>query len=182
MQVELNSYATGAAIATDLVNTAAEVQVSTGDTLADPAALERFLAEHDLARDALTWDDVAAVRDLRQTLRDLIEAADHAGIGELAQRVGRGPLLRADGDGGWEWCVGGRPDAGVADDLALLTSTGLLGVFRALGPDRFRSCASPVCAGVFVDSSRSGRRRYCNPAVCGNRINVARHRARRRAG
>jgi predicted RNA-binding Zn ribbon-like protein len=34
---------------------------------------------------------------------------------------------------------------------------------------------------MFVDTSRAGRRRYCVPEVCGNRINVAAHRARRRA-
>jgi predicted RNA-binding Zn ribbon-like protein len=34
---------------------------------------------------------------------------------------------------------------------------------------------------MFVDTSRAGRRRYCVPEVCGNRVNVANHRARRRA-
>ncbi|MFI0465948.1 CGNR zinc finger domain-containing protein [Saccharopolyspora sp. 5N102] len=59
--------------------------------------------------------------------------------------------------------------------------TGLLGALRALGHDRFRDCASPGCNGVFVDTSRAGRRRYCMPELCGNRLNVANHRARRQA-
>ncbi|MEK8171675.1 CGNR zinc finger domain-containing protein [Streptomyces sp. M19] len=67
----------------------------------------------------------------------------------------------------------------LADELAVLTGTGLLGALRTLGHTRFRPCASPVCDGVFVDTSRAGRRRYCMPDLCGNRINVAKHRARR---
>jgi predicted RNA-binding Zn ribbon-like protein len=34
---------------------------------------------------------------------------------------------------------------------------------------------------VFIDTTRPGRRRYCMPGLCGNRINVANHRARRAA-
>lgn len=35
---------------------------------------------------------------------------------------------------------------------------------------------------MFVDTSRAGPRRYCTPDPCGNRLNVANHRARRREG
>jgi predicted RNA-binding Zn ribbon-like protein len=38
-----------------------------------------------------------------------------------------------------------------------------------------------VSRAVFVDVSRGGRRRYCMPDLCGNRINVANHRQRRNA-
>jgi predicted RNA-binding Zn ribbon-like protein len=62
----------------------------------------------------------------------------------------------------------------------LLIGYSLLGTLRTLGYERFRSCASPTCNGVFVDTSRGGRRRYCMPALCGNRINVANHRRRQR--
>ncbi|MCO1659402.1 CGNR zinc finger domain-containing protein [Pseudonocardia sp. S2-4] len=181
--MRLDDHATGARVATDLVNTAPEVAVSTGDLVADPAALGRFLAAHDLASLATpTDDDVAAVRALRATLRALLDdpASLADGAGELTARTGVGPVLVRHG-GRWEWWVRSRPGAGIADELALLAGTGLLGVLRALGPDRFRHCAAPTCAGAFVDTSRAGRRRYCEPDVCGNRVNVANHRARRRA-
>lgn len=45
MQLLLDDYRVGAAVATDLVNTAPEVMVSTGDALPDAAALARFLAD-----------------------------------------------------------------------------------------------------------------------------------------
>ncbi|MGW3471407.1 CGNR zinc finger domain-containing protein [Saccharopolyspora sp. NPDC000995] len=31
--------------------------------------------------------------------------------------------------------------------------------------------------GTFIDTTRPGRRRYCMPGLCGNRINFANHRA-----
>jgi len=34
---------------------------------------------------------------------------------------------------------------------------------------------------VFYDISRTGRRRWCDMATCGNRAKAARHRARARA-
>jgi predicted RNA-binding Zn ribbon-like protein len=46
--------------------------------------------------------------------------------------------------------------------------------------DRLRICASPTCDWVFHDSSRTGRRRWCDMNTCGNRAKAARHRARAR--
>jgi predicted RNA-binding Zn ribbon-like protein len=182
VQLLLDDYRVGATVATDLVNTAPEVMVSTGDTLPDPAALARFLADHDLhpGSGAPTAADLDAVHDLRRTLRALLDEPDPARAAALTGAAG-GLELRTDRDGRWQWQVRSRPGASLADELALLTGTALLAVLRALGPDRFRHCAAPTCDGMFVDTSRAGRRRYCVPEVCGNRVNVANHRARRRA-
>lgn len=189
MQVDLSDYRLGAAVAGDLVNTAPEVS-SAGDRLPDAEALAAWLAEHLLTPDALserrpTDEDVAGVRALRSALRALITTSDVEELAEqaaaLTARAGGGVLLRQDPDGEWRWLVASRPGAGLADELALLTGTAALAVLRTLGPERFRLCASPVCEGVFIDTSRGGRRRYCEPEVCGNRINVANYRARRTA-
>ena len=183
MQLLLDDYRVGAAVATDLVNTAPEVMVSTGDTLPDPAALARFLADRDVHPDAgaPTAADLAAVHELRAALRALFENPDPARAAALTTATG-GLELSRDDDGRLQWQARSRPGASLADELALLTGTALLAALRALGPDRFRHCAAPTCDGMFVDTSRAGRRRYCVPEVCGNRVNVAAHRARRRAG
>jgi len=190
LQVDLNDYQFGAGVATALVNSAPEVQ-SAGDRIADPAALARFLAEHGVPADALADGrpadvaDLRAVHELRSALRELLTAPDAAALAEragaLAAPAGAGPVLRRDAAGTWQWSLASRPGAPLADELALLTGTAAAAVLRALGADRFRRCASPACAGVFIDTSRGGRRRYCEPEVCGNRINVAAYRARRRA-
>jgi predicted RNA-binding Zn ribbon-like protein len=46
--------------------------------------------------------------------------------------------------------------------------------------DRLRICADDGCRFVFFDASRTGRRRWCDMATCGNRAKAARHRARLR--
>jgi predicted RNA-binding Zn ribbon-like protein len=45
---------------------------------------------------------------------------------------------------------------------------------------RVRRCADPRCPRVFFDSTRNGRRRWCDMATCGNRAKAARFRARER--
>ncbi|TDD14561.1 zf-CGNR multi-domain protein [Nonomuraea diastatica] len=177
-------------MATDLVNTSPAVQ-SAGEMLPDPAALARFLAEHDLHPDALaaghtpSRDDLDQVLALRQEVRAILETTteDHTAekAGMLVSRAGIGPGLFRDAGGRWQWYVATVPQASLADELAVLIGVGLLAVLRTLSHDRFRHCASLACNGMFVDTSRAGRRRYCMPDLCGNRVNVANHRARRPA-
>ncbi|MFN8619219.1 MAG: CGNR zinc finger domain-containing protein [Chloroflexota bacterium] len=47
-------------------------------------------------------------------------------------------------------------------------------------PERIRVCANEECRWVFQDTSRSGRRKWCDMARCGNRAKVARHREKQR--
>ena len=77
---------------------------------------------------------------------------------------------------GWTWS--GDPLAldrllwPVARDAAVFLTSGNL--------TRLRTCANPRCRWVFLDGTRSGTRRWCTMAVCGNRAKVRRHRDRRR--
>jgi predicted RNA-binding Zn ribbon-like protein len=43
---------------------------------------------------------------------------------------------------------------------------------------RIRRCAGPTCVLLFLDVSKSGRRRWCDMAICGNRAKAAAHQAR----
>ncbi len=45
---------------------------------------------------------------------------------------------------------------------------------------RFRVCANDGCRWVFEDTSRAGRRRWCDMTTCGNRDKVRRFRSKRR--
>ena len=47
--------------------------------------------------------------------------------------------------------------------------------------DRFRICANDGCRWVFEDTSRGGRRRWCDMTTCGNRAKVRRFRSRHQA-
>lgn len=175
-----------AKVATDLVNSGPDVQVAKGEQLPDTGALDAFLAAHDveLAAEWILESDVAEVRGLRMEAREVLDAPDVEGIvigaERLTARAGAGPVLLTDGEGRLSWGTRSRPGAAVADELALLVGTGILGVRHHLGRERFRACAAPSCHGVFIDTSRAGRRRYCMPELCGNRVNVSNHRARSR--
>jgi predicted RNA-binding Zn ribbon-like protein len=52
---------------------------------------------------------------------------------------------------------------------------------RLFGPDvegRIRECSADDCDLVYLDTSRSGTRRWCSMQRCGNRAKVRAHRAR----
>ncbi|MFJ3950443.1 CGNR zinc finger domain-containing protein [Streptomyces sp. Je 1-4] len=188
MKIDFSDYALGAGAATDLVNTAPAVR-SSGEILAAPAALAQFLAEHDLHPDAVkhghrpTEEDLDQVRTLRQEVRTILEAATEEDVvnaaNALVARAAIGPSLYHDATGRWQWCIATSSNASLADELAVLMGTGLLGALRTLSHDRFRHCTAPACNGMFVDTSKAGRRRYCMPGICGNRRNVANYRARK---
>lgn len=198
MQVALDDYVWAAGIATELVNTAAEVWRG-DDQLPDLAALVAFTDLHGsrcgnddvagalsaLARRCRTAD-LQAVHALRRTVRDLIDHPDRdhlvAGATALTSPA-RGATLIPDPahENRTRWAVPLRDGATVADALSLICGIGILGAVHTLGEQRFRPCGAPTCKGVFIDTTRPGRRRYCMPGLCGNRINVANHRARQAA-
>lgn len=190
MRISITDYTVGASLAGDLANTSPTVQAAAGEALPTPNVLMEFLAGHGLRLDAVADgrlpidDDVREVHLLRREVRGVVETETDsqavAGGAVLAGRAGLRPVLERDPGGRWQWYVPTRPGASLAEELATLIGIGLLGAVRALGHDRFRVCAAPGCRGVFVDISRGGRRIYCRPDVCGNRINVANHRERRR--
>ena len=43
---------------------------------------------------------------------------------------------------------------------------------------RVRRCASSACSHVFLDTTKNGRRRWCDMRTCGNRAKAARHRTK----
>ncbi|MFI7135865.1 CGNR zinc finger domain-containing protein [Nonomuraea sp. NPDC050153] len=198
MRISITDYAVGAALAGDLANTSPTVRTMAGEALPTPEALSRFLAERGLRLDALadgqvdgradgrlpTGDDVREVQLLRREARGVVETETEeqavAGAAVLAGRAGLSPVLDRDAGGRWQWYVPTAPGASLAEELAAVIGVGLLGAVRALGHGRFRACVAPGCRGVFVDTSRGGRRVYCMPELCGNRLNVANHRARNR--
>ncbi|MFC9063828.1 CGNR zinc finger domain-containing protein [Streptomyces harbinensis] len=186
MKVSFSDYAWGAGLATDLVNTSPLVWKSAGEMLPGTDDLTAFLDEHGMPGATPTAADLRQIHRLRDDLRTVLEAGTEdetaAGANALINRATTAPVLERDSERRWQWYLTTPTGAPLTTQLAVATGTGLLGTLRTLGHARFRPCASPTCDGVFVDTSRAGRRRYCMPELCGNRVNVARHRARKQAG
>lgn len=76
----------------------------------------------------------------------------------------------------WSWTDANALDAilrpVVRSAAELLTSSEL---------QQVRQCASDRCSWLFVDRSRSRRRRWCDMKTCGNRAKARRHYQRRKA-
>lgn len=51
-------------------------------------------------------------------------------------------------------------------------------IFRDATGERIRQCSADDCELVYLDTSRSGNRRWCSMQRCGNRAKVRAHRAR----
>jgi predicted RNA-binding Zn ribbon-like protein len=100
-----------------------------------------------------------------------IEAVNRA-FRELAARTRLAP-----GGARFEWQV--APDGGLAPmlDPILRASVDLLA-----SPDleRVSRCEADDCWWLFLDASRTRRRRWCEMRSCGNRMKARRHRERRR--
>jgi predicted RNA-binding Zn ribbon-like protein len=79
-----------------------------------------------------------------------------------------------------------RPVRGSIELVPLRSATALVGItdvlavrsvdlFRELSGSRVRLCAGPDCAWLFIDTSKAGRRRWCDMATCGNEAKARRH-------
>jgi len=96
--------------------------------------------------------------------------------------VPRHILLTCD-DKGPSWNVRrGKVVAGLLPTLDFLISIArdAIVLFGCETSERIRQCEGETCALLFLDTSRSGDRRWCSMAGCGNKAKVADFRRRQR--
>jgi predicted RNA-binding Zn ribbon-like protein len=170
--------------AVDLVNT---LDGETGhDSLTRPEHLAEFLRSHQDSYDrVVTDDDVVAARQLRTRLREAFTRDDeHEVVAQLNRLLAQANALpQLSNHDGEPWHLHFTPpESTLFAHMAAEAAMGLAIVIRDHGIERLQVCAAAHCARVFVDTSRNRSRRYCDPATCGNRTNVAAYRARQRAG
>ena len=65
-----------------------------------------------------------------------------------------------------------------ADDLLLPIAQAIAELVSTADFAEIKKCEGPACVLHFLDTTRGGRRRWCNMAVCGNRAKQAAHRDR----
>lgn len=127
---------------------------------------------------------LARIRRVRAALREIVTASvEHRPAAERAiDEVNRVMLARQRfilvcGPGG---VLDHRHEGDAIDDVLARLAERIARQVISPDSDRLRICASDTCDGVFYDSSRTGRRRWCDMSTCGNRAKAARHRARSR--
>jgi predicted RNA-binding Zn ribbon-like protein len=73
-----------------------------------------------------------------------------------------------------------RADAADFDLIAAMVAYRMVEHVMPQPVDRLRMCGGANCSWVFIDSSKAGRRRWCDMAVCGNVAKTQRFYARAR--
>lgn len=128
-------------------------------------------------------------RRVRTTLRALAERvvppakARSDALGEINRILGRSAGTRrveqrADGTYARTFVTVGDAFAGLMLPIVDSAADSLIAGELA----RVRRCSDPRCPHVFIDTTKNGRRRWCDMATCGNRAKAARHRRRARDG
>lgn len=69
-------------------------------------------------------------------------------------------------------------DASYVDHLKGVTAYALSRLIIIGEWGRLRTCSGTACNHLFLDTTRNGKRLYCNSRTCGNRIHAARYRIR----
>ena len=163
-----------------LVNTLSD----DGDSLTTLPELAAWLAAHRVSGTQLqTEDELESVRALRTQLRTMWTARDRdeaAGIvNALLEASHAQPYLSRHDE--WDWHLHvTRHDAPLASRLGAEAAMGFLDLVRTDDLGRLRVCAADDCSDVLVDLSKNKSKRYCDTGNCGNRVNVAAYRARKR--
>jgi predicted RNA-binding Zn ribbon-like protein len=75
---------------------------------------------------------------------------------------------------------GGVRLIGSASGLLVTLARDAVHLFGGGLADQIRQCQSPTCTLFFIDTSRSGDRRWCSMSGCGNKAKVAEFRRRKR--
>jgi hypothetical protein len=148
----------------------ARVTVDDGDhdhLAAAPDAV-RYLVDHGVSvpPEPPEAGDLADLATIREMVRGLLDPA--AGWTPAARSILDGARFRLRADRGL--VADGSGWAAFVGDLLLP----LVELVRVR--ERLALCGNPHCRLLFLDESRSGTRRWCDDAGCGNRDRVRRHR------
>jgi predicted RNA-binding Zn ribbon-like protein len=138
----------------------------------DPGAAERALAKAKKFRESL-FAIAAAIAARRAPPPEALELLrDHwlAGAESHDIRVAGGRLA-----------VAVDPLADGLDLVASMVAWRFVGQVLAHPPARLKICAGPNCSWLFLDTSKAGRRRWCDMADCGNVAKSRRFQARRKS-
>jgi len=175
-------------LALDFINSAFGMGESSWDCLADDArALAWLKAAGQLPAD---FDaPVAGLATMAQSLRTAAgrlidlnqprEPTDFAVVNRILE-TGRPVRTLAQGEGDNVVLLERRRDDSAAS-LIEPVATALVQLLVQGDVRQIRQCEAHDCTLRFLDVTKSGRRRWCSMAVCGNRMKVAAFRARKEA-
>lgn len=136
---------------------------------AEPAKATAALGRCKILREALCAILYALSQDTAPSAEDLA-VLDKARLtaSAAARLVARQGRLQA------EWSV----ERSGADLIAHTVVAHAIDLLKDAQLDRLRICDGHDCGWVFIDTSKNGRRRWCDMATCGNVAKARRHQQR----
>jgi predicted RNA-binding Zn ribbon-like protein len=167
-----------------LAAAAALVNTETNGGLDSLPELDAFVAEWGWTGSRRrTRAELEAVQQLRPRLRQVWHEDKDGAVGIvnalLRESCALPQLMKHDE---WDYHLHATSaEQPLAERMAVEAAMAFVDVIRADELGRLRICAADDCADVLVDLSKNRSRRFCE-AGCGNRVNVAAYRARRRTG
>ncbi len=164
----------------DLLNTEAMRDGEPVDLLPDHDALVRWLRAAEIDAEP---GSVTAVKRLRFALRVVIAAlADgrtprRASLEVLDEelRRGHGALVLTRQDGTFSVAFETK-----TRDARYVLARAAAAFLSSADLSRLRRCGGPNCILFFYDATKSGTRRWCSMAGCGNRVKAALHYQRQK--
>ena len=174
-------FRTGNVLATVFTGTLSERHGTVLERIPTPERLVDWFQANGLAVPECT----SAQLELAQELRESIHAAATAAatgealpasavqvINDCASRGRASATLTSDGERHW------RLDSASVEDALCVIAADAIGVIAGDRDGRLALCSSPTCRAVFLDTSQSRTRRWCDMNTCGNRQKKERYRAR----
>ena len=140
---------------------------------ADVRMAMRLLERALRLRDAIYEVDAALVegRSPDQSAIDIV-GATHADC------LADGRLTTRDGGFGWTWDIEQAPEAAILGPIA----ASAMAIITAADRARLKQCQGHHCGWLFLDTTKSNNRRWCEMEVCGNRAKQRRRRGRQAGG
>ena len=163
-----------------LADTVADASESGEDELASERELGDLLAVWKFSGridgDARELREVRAARDSIRAVWGSDEQTSVEWVNDTLTRARAVPRLVDHDDLGWHIHATDL-EATLAERILVEAAMSLVDVIRAGRLERLRDCEADDCAGVFVDLSKNGSKRFCSTR-CGNRMAVRAYRAR----
>jgi predicted RNA-binding Zn ribbon-like protein len=142
-------------------------------------------ASDDPDREIAIFDEAIEMREAIYRMFSAIAAnqsVDDADLGALNDALQGAPSRRklTGGGAGYAWVTAASGlTAAILLAPVIWSSADLL---AQAGRRRIRRCANDQCLWLFVDNSKSGTRRWCDMAACGNRAKARRHYLKTKGG
>ena len=173
----------GEPLALDLINTRVHTPDGDDDLLSSPDALAAWLqaqAERLPQPDApLTSGDVAAVQAIREQVRTAIDHARHrrrppaGALHALNDAQRKAPSFQELSWDGARVVATVRRSVPYTERLCAELAQAASELLTSPSLATVRACDGPGCVLLFLPAHP--RRRWCSPALCGNRVRVARY-------